>query len=804
MFLSLAIIFTLALGVASLTAILSTVDTLLFRALPFSHAENLVGVSLSDPAKPSELFGSAANVALVRVWRTGAADLLDVGGFQSISATLISDASVRSVQAVGMTAKLLPILGSPPMIGSVFPESADNAGNEPTTILSYDAWTELFGQGLDVIGKSVRLNGRGFRVIGVMPRGFRIPLSISENNQGAGELWISIGSLGELLSAPDDPNMPLEVFARLKSGVELSTVTARLNKISEPILRDASNAARSSSLATANQATSVQVNSLAAIASRSTRTPLLFLLAAVCLLFALACINVTALFMVRTVSREREFAVRMALGGTQQALVRLVLIEILLVTSIGWGIGVLLAALILPTIAAFGAPLVPEIRSVSIDLRVVGLSLLATLVASFLVSVWPTLSAARRSPAGALHSRSVAGTRSSGNWARGVVVFELAFAVTLLSVMGLFGASFMRLNDIDRGYSTDDVVLGGMILPRDKYSTPGLRREFVTRVLTELRNSPALRSAAIASGAPIFGGMSASVTDVDAAADGTAKRMATWTVAGDYFRTLGIPVLKGSVPNFETDPGGVAIDQAAAVAVFGTEDAIGRRIAWGRDNNSGVVKAVVANIEDVNVKGGESTKFRNVDPHIYLPSANGMPFVVRVVATRRAGTAEALAAIKAAVASVDRELPFDSIDSISALIRFQLARERFLAVLLSAFALVAAILAASGVYAVTAHVTAQRRHEIGVRMAHGASPRGIVLLVLRRALSWTLLGTALGIVGALVFGRYVRSVLFETPLVDPVLLVAIAVAASTIALLASAVPAAKAARINPAAILKEG
>ncbi len=507
--------------------------------------------------------------------------------------------------------------------------------------------------------------------------------------------------------------------------------------------------------------------------------------------------------MVRAVSREREFAVRVALGATRNTLVRQILIEILLVTSIGWGIGVLLATLILPAIAAFGAPLVPEIRSVSVDLRVVAFSLLITLGASVLVSVWPALSAAHRSPSGALHSRSVSSSKSSSRWARALVVFELAFAILLLTVMGLFGTSFMRLNDIDRGYSTDDVVLGGMILPREKYSTPALRRDFVMRVLTELHTSSAIASAAIASGAPIFGGMSASVADGDAPADGTGKRMTTWSVAGDYFQTLGIPVIKGTVPAFESDPDGVAIDQAAAIAVFGTDDAVGRRIVWGREKHSGVVNAVVANIEDINVTGGESTKRRNVDPHIYLPSAGGMPLVVRVAVRRRAGLNETLTAMQEAVASVDRELPFDSIDSISALIRFQLARERFLAALLAAFAVVAVVIAGTGVFAVMAHVTAQRRHEIGVRMAYGASPRAIVVLVLRRALSWTITGTALGMIGALALGRYVRSVLFETPLVDPTLFFAIAVSASAIALLASAVPAMKAARTNPAAILKE-
>ncbi len=285
---TLAIISTLALGVASLTAVFSAVDTLLFRTLPFPHVGSLTSITLSDSAQASKLFGRAANVGLVRSWRRGAADLLDIGGFQSTSATLNTDASARSVQVVGMTASLLGILGSPPMIGSVFPESADNAGNEPITILSYDAWTELFGQSPDVVGKSVRLNGRGFRVIGVMPKDFRIPLSISENNQGAGELWIPTGSFGELLSTPDDPTMPLEVFARLEAGAGLSAVTARLNQISEPIRRDAAKAAQSSTSAIASQATTIQVNSLGNVVSRSTRTPLLFLLVAVSLLFVLA------------------------------------------------------------------------------------------------------------------------------------------------------------------------------------------------------------------------------------------------------------------------------------------------------------------------------------------------------------------------------------------------------------------------------------------------------------------------------------------------------------------------------------
>ena len=801
--LTLAIIITLTLGVASLTAVFSAVDTLLLRSLPFPRSQNLVSVTLSDPVQPSKLFGSVANLGLVRSWLTSSTDLLDVGGFQSTSATLNADAAARSIQVVGITANLFGVLGVSPAIGTGFPAAADIAGSEPITILSYDAWTELFGKSRNIIGRSVRLNGRAFRVIGVMPEAFRVPLSISENNQGAGELWIPMGSFGELMSTPDDPAIPLEVFGRLRPGVGVAAVTLRLNQISERMLRESAGAPQPSSPGSINQAPTIQVNALKDVASRSTRQPLLFLLATVCFLFVLACINVTALFMVRAVSREREFAVRVALGGTQQTLVRQVLIEILLVTSIGWGLGVLLAALILPAIAAIGAPLVPGIQSVSIDIRVVLLSLLTTLTASVLVGVWPALSAARRSPAGALHSRSLSSSKSSSRWARGLVIFELTFAILILTIMGLFGSSFLRLNDIDRGYSTEDVVIGGMILPREKYSTPALRREYVMRVLNELRSSPAIVSAAIASGAPIFGGMSAPVVDGDSPLNSAGKRMATWSVAGDYFETLGQSVLEGTAPDFEKDPSGVAVDQAAAIALFGTEDAIGRRIVWGREKSSGVVKAIVANIQDINVKGGESKKSRNFNPHIYIPSAEGMPIVIRVMGRSRGGITGSLNAMKNAVSSVDRELPFDSIDSISALIRFQLARERFLAVLVTAFALVAVIVATSGVFAVMAFVTAQRRHEIGVRMAYGASPRGIIFLVLRRALAWTFVGTTLGVVSALLFGRYLRSVLFETSLVDPILLFVIALSASMIAIVASSIPAIKAARTNPAAILKE-
>lgn len=786
-----AIVLIVGLGIGTATSVFSIVDALLIRGLPFPAAEQLVDVELTTAReRGSLLFGHAADVGVYEAWRRDAADTVQLAGFQVGTATLTGESAARPVQVVGITSNAITLLGVRPLYGREFLSTDDARGAVPSVMLSHPLWTELFGADATAIGRRLTLNGRDCRIIGVMPRGFHVPLSIPEARQNDAELWLALGGFQDLFSSPTEQFMPLEIIGRMRPGISVAAVQARLDPIAKSVIDS-----RASAIG-GDRTDVTRVIGLREAVTRSVRIPILLLSGAVGLLLLLACLNVANLLMVKTLSRDRELATRVALGAAPSRLVLQLITEGLVVTLLGGLLGVGFAVAATPALLDLGASYLPDVGAIAINMRALLFSLGITLVSGVAVSAWPAATALNRSPIDAMTSRTPAGRPAIRRWMRALVVVELALSILVLTSMGLLGRSFIRLTDVSRGYDVEKVVVAGLVLRRQVYASPEARRTFRLRLLDELRHDSAVAFPAISSGLPIIGGTVGMVLDGDGSSTAKGVRMAIWSVAGDYFRSLGVPILHGNQPNLALNSSDVAIDAAAARLLFGHENAIGRRIVWGAAKNEGVVTAIVGDIQELNVNVATNSKYRAMKPHIYVGVTNDASAVVRISARATGNPVQALNVVRETIARIDRDIPLSALDTMKALVGVQLARERFLFVIVALLAAMSVMLASAGIFAVMAHSTTQRTHEIGVRLAVGARPSDILFLILGESLVLTGAGAIIGILAASAFSGILRSVLFEISPFDPLTVGGVVGLTALIALLASALPAFRAASVS--------
>src|SRR5579883_1116640 len=787
----------LASGVTTSTCVFGVVDALLIRALPFPAAGELVNVALTTPRERSRShFRTVANLGLYGAWSREAADLITVAGFQTENAVLVEIGKARTVQVVGITTNMMALLGVPPLYGRSLVEADDARGAVRTLVLSYGLWARIFGEDPGAIGRTLTLNDLDFRVVGVMPRGFRVPLSIPDTMQGQDEIWVSVHAAQEIAGAsPGDLSYPLEVIGRVRPGTPLQPIEAKLTGIARKVL-DIAEARQSGDGAP----DAVEVNHLKDVSTEFIRTPLTLVSVAVGLLLLLACFNAANLFVARAIAHERETQVRIALGASRSRIALRWALEGMAVSLLGWLLGAGLAYVGISYLRALGAVVLPDVGAVAFNLRTLGFSLILAVITGAVAGA-PAAIMARDSSSNSVLATRVGIGRRTRRAMRAAVAFQIGLGVVLGTSVGVLGSSFLRLARMDRGYEMKNVVGAGFLLPSRSYADAGAARAFRWRLLNELRRSPDLAFPAVLSGAPFFGGTSGTASAAERSSL-PGRIVSIWSVAGEYFQALKIPVLRGREPNFNANPDAVALDEAAARALFGGESPLGRRITWGARKNVGVVTAVTGSMQEV-LPGPEGNSLRSVKPHIYVSAMRDDSRVVRVLARAIGNPPGALESMERAIAGVDQRLPVEA-QTLEGMLATQLAKERFLITVVAVFALLAIILAATGVFAAMAYLTEQRKHEIGVRLALGASPSGIVLLVLGDALRIAGAGGTAGVLGALGIARLMRSLVFEISPLDPATILGAVLFCAAASILASKIPASRAARVHPAATLLGG
>ncbi|MGD8868633.1 MAG: ABC transporter permease [Gemmatimonadales bacterium] len=780
-------ILTLALGIGANTAIFSVVDAVLLRPLPYPEPDRLVRVWEIRPDGDDHNVVSRGNYM---DWRDQAASFETLGAHSTgYGVGLGGEGEPVRINMASLTPGAFRVLGVAPLVGRTFSEEEGVPGNANVAVLSYGLWQRRFGGNPDVVGQSILVDDERYSVLGVMPASFEFP-------EPSVQLWVP-WPLGEEDRASRRSHN-LQVIGRLDHGVSLQRAQAGLDAIAARLAEE---------YPQHMQGWGVNVQPYRADLVSGVRPLLMVLLGVVALVLLLACANLANLLLARAMVREREVAVRGALGAGRGRLVRQFLTEALLIAVLGGALGFALTAAGLGLFVSLAPDDIPLLGHTRIEPAVFAFAAAATLLATLLFGLLPALRASASDPAATLR----AGTERGGGLRQArlrsaLLVTEVALSVVLLSGAGLLVRSFMEIERVDYGFDPENVLITYVSLPSARYSGTPQQVDFFQRVLKRIEAVPGVRSAAGTTDPPA---LQVSVT-FSFAIEGRPRPgpreredpVPLAAVTPGYFRALGIPLIQGRALN-ETDgpeaPAVLVINQALAKRHWPGQNPVGQRISF--QGQQGPWLEIVGVVGDTRHSGLD----RPTEPAIYIPFAQKRWTWMNwlALAVRTDTDPEGLAAtVRDAIWEVDGTLALGRIARLTDLYGELNARRRFATVLLSVFAGLALILGTVGVYGVLAYAVAQRTREIGVRIALGAQRASVAATVVRQGMVLALAGVVLGIPAALGLSRFLDSLVFGISTRDPVTFVAVPLLLLAVAGLAAYLPARRATRVDPLRALR--
>jgi len=790
-------VLTFALGVGANTAIYSVVHGVLLAPLGFHDEDRLVAVSSVNTVEGLELRGNF--LPDFWFWRENsrAFDQMAFHGWRSW--TLQEPDRVERVQSVAVSANLFTMLGIDPILGRGLEPDDEVAGLGHVALISHGLWQRVFGGARDVIGRTVTLNGAPVTIVGVMPSATNVPST-------SAELWRPVGYLEDYeRSAFSREEREFRVIARLADGVGVDDARREIEGMSNAL---------AASFPATNAGWESHVEPLREHLVGSTRLPILLAFGAAGLVLLIACTNIVNLLLVRAVGREREMAVRSALGAARSRLLQGQLAESLVLTLTGGGLGLVFAIWLSWILLAHEPGILPLKDAIVFDVPVLAFALGASLVTGI---VFGLVSALHRIPslAAALKEGGAAlGEGRRQNRVRMVLVgAQIALALTLLVGAGLLTKALHELTRVDPGFRPEGVysshiILGGKYLVTEASDAEAVidsRREYFKRLVENVRAIPGVRAAALGTTPPVPGmGIQIEVPyrgfEGPLVSEPGAPRAAFRVVGPGYFDTIGTPIQRGRDFDDRDDeeaPNAVIINDTLARRAFAGEDPLGRNLdiyTFGETASFQVIGVAA------------DSRFDGLDqptrPALFLTHPQ-MPFVgIAVVARTNLGPATYSQAMRRAALAIDPSQPVLRVESLEEALSGTLAMERFYSILLGLFASVALALAASGIYGVFAYWVSQRQRELGLRIALGASPSEVIRLILSRGLAVALPGLAAGVVTALLMARVLSGTFRAIDAVDPVVITAAACVLAVVAMTACLVPARHAAKVEPTVALR--
>ncbi|MDQ3070111.1 MAG: ABC transporter permease [Acidobacteriota bacterium] len=788
-------ILTLALGIGANTAIFSVVNAVVLRPLPYPQPEKLVYVTSQFPTLGFDQFWvSVPEFLEYREW-TKSYDA--IGAYSVGASSLGAEQPMRPVRAV-VTDDLMPALGVSPSIGRGFSKADTLPGAEEVAILSAELWQRAFGSDPSVMGRVVDIDGSPTRIVGVMPRGFDV------HDQRV-ELWLPLTI---------DPATPgnrgghfLYLIGRLKQGTDIGQARAELDTLIQRWRTDFPNTHTPHPV---NHR--VRVDPLKDDIVGSVATALWVLQGAVAFVLLIACANLANLLLARAETRQREFAVRAALGAGTGRMLRQFVTEGVILALVAAVAGVAIAYGGLHVILAANPDGIPLAGGIGIDGRVLLFTLGIAVTTGFIFGMAPLLMARAINLNNTLRESGTRGSSSGAGRKRVrniLVVGEVALAVVLVIGAGLLIRSFSNLMSVDTGFDRSKMVTFGLVLPGARYPVPQ-RIPFYARTADRLRQIPGVQAVSLMSGLPPLRAVNANDTDFEhingTSPDAPVENVDYWQfVSHEYVETMGIPVVKGRDFS-EQDTGGqpvVLINEALANKFFKDMDPIGRRIKPGfRDGAPWAT--VVGILKDVKQKGiAEETGTELYMLYDQGPALGGFAPSNMNVVIRTAAEPSALAGqIRQIVREADASLPLVRYRSMDEVFAAAVARPRFLTTLLSIFAGLALMLAAIGTYGILSYAVTERRQEIGIRMALGASRGSVLGMVLKHGLVLAGTGLVLGLAASAGLTRLLQAQLFNLQPIDPVTMTAVALFIAIVAATACLVPARRATRVDPMVVLR--
>jgi len=781
-----AAVLCLALGIGANTAIFSVVNAVLLKPLPYREPARLVGVWERNAERGRER--NSVSPANYLDWKAQNTVFEEMAAFVDWRANLTGSGEPEEVPVLVVTASFFPMLGARPMLGRVFTASEDAPGAPDAVVLSHALWQRRFGGAADIIGKSVTVNGRPHTVVGIMPATFAIA---GEHEQP--QLWLTLG-LNPARNYREAAGRYLRSIARLKPGVTAEQAGAQLRAIARRL---------EEAYPEFNAGWSTDVVRLDEQVVGDVRRPLLVLFGVVGFVLLIACANVANLQLAQATARQREIAVRAALGAGRGQIARQLLTESALLAVAGAALGILLALWATQLIGVSASVLLPRAGEVALDGRALAFTGALALITGLAFGLVPALFASRADLQDILKSGGRSGTPGGGRARSALVVAQVALSLVLLVGAGLMLKSFARLQGVDPGFDPDHVLTARIGLSGEKYRTDAQTNAFFQELLRRVSATPGVQSAGAVSWLP-FGGLGSAtrylVAGRPAPQPGQEPGADVRVVDPGYFRTMKIPLLRGSsISDRDTRDSRtvVVISQSLARTQFPNVDPIGQRIImeWGDTLNAEIIGVV----GDVRGKGLDSLPRETL--YWALPQFPGQGFMSIVMRTR--GDPLRLAgALRAAVRAIDPDQPVSEVRTMDSYLGDSVARRRFNATLLAGFAAVALVLAAVGLYGVMSYAVVQHTRELGIRMALGASTRAVLHGVLRQALVLAAIGVVVGVTGALTLTRVLSGLLYEVSATDPAVFAAIALLLTGVALLASYVPARRATQVDPMVALR--
>ncbi|HKS29938.1 MAG TPA: ABC transporter permease [Pyrinomonadaceae bacterium] len=776
---ALVTIITIALGIGANAAIFSVINGVLLRPLPYPEPERLVAMrsnmsvlNLEDFRARTQSFEEGGGAVLQPLDYTGGAEPVQV-------------------QAALSTAGLFKVLGARAALGRVISPEEDRVGAERVVVLSYGFWQQQFGGDKNIIGRTIPLSGGEYTVVGVMAPDFVLP-------HGKPDVFTSVRVTNPVASAARGAHF-LRNYWRLKPGVTIAQAQGEMAAIEKELeqLDPVENKNR--------RIVPVPLHERVV---GDTRPALLILFGAVGLVLLIACANFANLLLARSASRQQEILIRTALGAGRMRLVTQLLTESVMLSILGGAVGLVFAMWGVDLLMSFQPESLPRLDSIGLDGRVLLFTLGVSVLTGLVFGLVPAWNASRANVSEALKEGGRASTSgvSRHRFSNLLVVSELALAIVLLIGAGLLIKGFWRLSQVESGFNPDGLVSMRIELPEARYKDIATQTQFRERVLQSVGSLPGAEAAMI-SEIPLVGEslfQNFVIEGQPVLAPGEEPELHTRTVMGDYFRLMSIPLLKGRALSSQDRDGSMlvaVINEAMAREFFKDKEPLGARLRWARGEQQQWV-TIVGVVGDVHHFGLNQPD----EPAVYTPYAQTAFAWKRwqylVVRSNAQSPASLVESVKKQVWSIDSQLPLTKVRTLREVVAKSMTPQRFYMTLLGIFAGVALLLACVGIYGVISYSVTQRTHEIGIRMALGASARDVLGMVLRQGMLLTVAGVAIGLLASFALTRLMAAMLFGVTATDPLTFVSVSAILAAVALLSCYLPARRATRVDPMVALR--